>query len=66
MVGSDIHIHPRVLLLLIAPKRERERERDLYWINSKESPLASVTAGALAMFLLPCAKHSSCTSSVSS
>jgi hypothetical protein len=25
-------------------ERERERERDLYLINSKESPLASVTA----------------------
>jgi hypothetical protein len=30
-----------------------ERERDLYWINSKESPLASVTASGLAMLLLP-------------
>jgi hypothetical protein len=25
------------------------RERCVYWINSKESPLASVTAGGLAM-----------------
>jgi hypothetical protein len=33
--------------------RDRERERYLYWINSKESPLASVTAGGLAMLLLP-------------
>jgi hypothetical protein len=30
-----------------------ERERCLYWINSKESPRASVTAGGLAMLLLP-------------
>ena len=30
-----------------------ERERDLYWINSGESPLASVAAGGLAMLLLP-------------
>jgi hypothetical protein len=36
----------------------RERERSLYWINSKEAPLASVTAGGLAMSLLPCTmKH---------
>jgi hypothetical protein len=34
-------------------ERERERERDLCWINSKESPLARVTAGGLAMLLLP-------------
>jgi hypothetical protein len=34
-------------------KIERERERYLYWINSKESPLASVTTGGLAMLLLP-------------
>ena len=33
--------------------REVERERDLYWINSGESPLASVAAGGLAMLLLP-------------
>jgi hypothetical protein len=29
------------------------RERDFYWINSEESPLASVAAGGLAMLLLP-------------
>ncbi len=30
-----------------------QRERDLYWINSGKSPLASVAAGGLAMLLLP-------------
>jgi hypothetical protein len=35
-----------------APPPPRVRERCLYWINSKESPLASVTAGGLAMLLL--------------
>jgi hypothetical protein len=30
-----------------------ERARCLYWINSKESPHARVTAGGLAMLLLP-------------
>ena len=47
------HLLPLSAQLRALCLKLQHRERDLYWINSGESPLASVAAGGLAMLLLP-------------